>query len=326
MIRELGCAPRLSVRLLLCCILCAPAYGASVPEIFGPMIISGPNHDAAPTFTPDGETLYFQRSSIVGGVILVSHRSNGHWSTPQIAPFSGTWSDIEPAMAPDGSFMVYISNRPTIEGGRPLEGFYNGRTQDGGNMWRVDRRGRGWGDPVRMPNAINRSSTTFAPAIAGDGSVYFMDTYGEQHRFRLYRSQYRDGAYQPAEPLAFSDGTYTDVDPAVTPDESLMVFGSGRPPARSVDLFVVRREGAQWGTPVHLGELNSSGSDAEPRLSSDLKTLYFSSERVIPVTYPRSAAQARKDIERIHDWDNGQYNIWSLPMSAVLEKSGAGVR
>jgi Tol biopolymer transport system component len=306
----------------LVCMLIAPAYGTAVtPEVFAPTVISGPNHEAAPAFTPDGATVYFQRSSVAGGVILVSHRQrDSHWSKPQIASFSGTWSDLEPAMAPDGSFMVYISNRPAVEDGKPLEGFYNGKGQDGGNMWRVDRRGQGWSDPVRMPDTINRSSNIFAPAIVGDGSVYFMDTYGEKHRFRLYRSQYRDGVYQPAEPVAFSDGTFTDVDPAVAADESFMVFGSGRPPAKSMDLFVVRREGMGWGTPVHLGDLNSASSDAEPRFSPDLKTLYFSSERVIPVNYPRSAAQASKDLARIHEWDNGQYNIWSVPMSAVLEK------
>lgn len=307
---------------LWCSLLIAPAHGAAVtPEIFAPGVVSGPNHEAAPVFDIDGTTLYFQRSSVVGGTILVTHKRAGGWSTPQIAPFSGVWDDIEPAMAPDGSFMVFISNRPATAGGKGVQGTYNGKLQNGGNMWRMERHGRGWSDPVRLPETINRSPTIFAPAIVADGSIYFMDIFGEQKpRFRLYRSQFRNGTYETAEPLPFSDGSSTDVDPAVAPDESFMVFGSGRLPATSMDLFVIRREGSQWGMPVHLGELNSPGSDAEPRFSRDLRTLYFSSERTVPVVYPRSLSQARLDLQRIQAWDNGQYNIWFVSLPAVLER------
>jgi hypothetical protein len=227
-------------------------------------------------------------------------------------------------MAPDGSFLLFISNRPSVAGGPPLQGFYNGSSQSGGNMWKVERRGAGWSEPVRLPDTINRSATIFAPAVVANGSVYFMDMYGDKPRFRLYRSQFRDGTYEPAQPLEFSDGTSTDVDPAVAPDESFMIFGSGRPPAdKSIDLFLVRRQGAGWGTPSHLGtQINSPGSDAEPRLSPDLRTLYFSSERTQPISYPRSSDQARADLERIQMWDNGQYNIWSVPLTALLQAPG----
>lgn len=306
---------------LLCAIVLPPAHAAEIaPEVFAPGIVSGPNHDAAPAFTPDGSTLYFQRSTPRGGVILVTHRRANGWSKPVIAPFSGVWSDIEPAMAPDGSFLIFVSNRPVAAGGQALQGFYAGSTQDGGNMWRVDRKGGSWGEPVHLPETVNRSANVFAPSIVSDGSLYFMDTFGEKRRFRLYYSQYRDGTYQEATPLSFSDGTYTDVDPAVAPDGSFMIFGSGRPPAKSVDLFLVKQTNGAWGEPVHLGDtINSPGSDAEPRLSPDRQTLYFSSERTMAVTYPRTLSQAEKDLERMRVWDNGQYNIWQVPLQPLIE-------
>jgi hypothetical protein len=307
--------------LLICSTWLLPAaHAATMPQVFGPGVISGSAHEAAPAFTPDGNTLYFQRSTAAASVILVTHPRGTGWSQPQIAPFSGVWSDLEPAMAPDGSFLIFISDRPITAGGKTLEGFYNGKKQNGGNLWRVERRGEGWSDAVRLPDTVNRSTTMFAPCIVADGSVYFMEPYGEKHRFRLYRSQYRNGTYQPAEPLPFGDGTYSDVDPAVAPDESFMIFGSGRPPATSMDLFIVHREAGQWGTPQHLTELSSEGSDAEPRLSPELKTLYFSSERVTPIAFPRSRADAQKDLQRIHEWDDGQYNIWSVSLTELLQK------
>ena len=40
-----------------------PVVSAPVPEIFAPGEISGPANDGAPTFSPDGNTLFFTRST-----------------------------------------------------------------------------------------------------------------------------------------------------------------------------------------------------------------------------------------------------------------------
>jgi Tol biopolymer transport system component len=120
----------------------------SKPELFAPGVISGPVDDASPAFTPDGQTVYFhRRSAAFGGVILTSTCKDGKWSEPQIASFSGKWSDIEPSMSPDGSYLVFSSNRPATPGGKPLNGRWGGQThlQRGGNLWRVNWRGDGWG-------------------------------------------------------------------------------------------------------------------------------------------------------------------------------------
>ncbi len=317
--------PRLAAALAVAAAtLAAPASSAdrmeaATPTVFAPGVVSGPAHDSAPTFAPDGDTLYFQRSSKEGATILETHRAGDGWSPPRVAPFSGAWSDLEPSLARDGSFMVFISNRPAQPGGAPIDGEYNGKrfAGHGGNLWRVDREGDGWGKPWRLPDAVNGSTATFATSVVADGSVYFMHPSGDAGKFRLYRSQYRDGAYLAPEPLPFSaGGDFSDVDPAVAPDESFMVFGSGRAPARGMDLFIVFREDGRWGTPRHLGDVvNAEGSDAEPRLGPDLCTLYFSSERTVPIRYPRDPAQADRDLARIQAWDNGQYNIWRVSLA-----------
>lgn len=305
-------------------VACAGAPGTVPPvpsvSVFAPGVISGPAHDSAPAFTPDGNTVYFGRSNPVQSTIYVSHRLGNHWSEPEVAPFSGAWNDMEPAFAPDGSWLVFVSNRPAQAGEPPIEATYNGNTQKGGNLWRVDRRGDGWSEPVRLPDTVNTNPSTFAPSIAADGSLWFMTTDRSSGKFRLYRSQFRDGRYETAQPLPFSDGLATDVDPVVAPDESFVVFGSGRMPKRSIDLFIAFRDSGKWGEPVWLGDaVNSPGSDAEPRLSPDLKTLYFSSERVVPVAFPRSQAQARKDTARMLAWDDGNYNIWSTSLRPWLD-------
>lgn len=290
------------------------------PQVFAPGVISGPLHDSAPAFLPDGNTVYFSRSNGEQSTILVSHRRGADWSAPVVAPFSGQWNDLEPALAPDGSSMVFVSNRPAQPGGAPLLGTYQGRLQSGGNLWRMLRQGDSWGAPTRLPDTINSSTATFAPSIAADGSVYFMHPRPDTGKFRLFRSQYRNGTWEGSQPLPFSDGSVGDVDPAVAPDESFMVFGSGRMPGRGMDLFIVFRDHNEWGKPIWLGAVvNSPGSDAEARLGVDHRTLYFSSERTVPVHSPRAPEQARIDTARQRAWDNGKYNIWSISLAPWLD-------
>ncbi|NMW23354.1 hypothetical protein HFP05_02755, partial [Rhodanobacter denitrificans] len=89
----------------------------STPEIFAPGAISGPAGVDCLTFAPDGNTVYFDQQAGWNGFIMESHRVGNGWSTPRIAPFSGQWQDHDPAMAPDGSFLVYTSNRADTAGG-----------------------------------------------------------------------------------------------------------------------------------------------------------------------------------------------------------------
>ena len=112
---------------------------SSEPKVFAPGIISSAAHDSAPAFTPDGDTVYFSRSNTNFSIILESRLVHGQWSNPTPAPFSGSWNDMEPAMSPDGKFLLFVSSRPVVHGGKPLDGHFNKGTQpgQGGNMWRV---------------------------------------------------------------------------------------------------------------------------------------------------------------------------------------------
>lgn len=232
-------------------------------------------NDASPVFTPDGNIVVFTRGEGLSRRILVSHRHAGSWSMPERASFSGAWMDMEPAMAPDGSYLVFVSNRPATPGGTPLDGYFGGKSRPGrgGNLWRVNRVGHHWSAPVRLPDIINASPATYSPAVSADGSVYFMRPDPQSRHFRLYVSHLVHDRFQAPRPLSFSDGTTSDVDPAIAPDQSFIVFSSNRKPALpdAGDLFVAFATPAGWSQPIHLGP---SGDEA--RLDPDLSTLYFS--------------------------------------------------
>ena len=76
--------------------------------------------------------------------------------------------------------------------------------------------------------------------------------------FHLLRAQHRSGNYLVPEPVAVGDSSTEEVDPAVAPDESFLVYSSNHPARRDP------KRG--WTTPQDLGdEVNEAGSNIEAR-------------------------------------------------------------
>ena len=306
------CLRTAAVAALALCVA-EPAYAAApvlpAPEIFAPGVISAGANDGSPTFSPDGATLFFARSSASWSVILESTQTAGGWSQPRIAPFSGQWNDWAPEFAPDGRFVVFVSVRPETHA----------------NLWRSDRTASGWSAPVRLPDTVNIGQSVWKPSIAADGSIYFVSIDAKGAK-RLYRSQYKSGAYRPAQPLSFSDGMHGDVDPEVAPDESFMIFASdGRLAGDTKDhLFITFNRGGEWQAPAAIryagDDAGGYSADNEPHLSHDLRTLYFSSDRVTRAPFPRTPEQARQALERLNSWDNTNANAWSMPIGPLLDQ------
>ncbi len=227
--------------------LAGPTSSPPTPQIFAPGVVSGPANDGSPAFSPDGNTIFFTRSTANWGVIVESHKIQGDWSRPTLAPFSGEWPDSSPAMSPDGSYLVFESNRPaTPLTSRPKEG----ESIPGivSNLWRVDRVGSGWSKPTRLPDTVNLAGQSiWKPSIAADGTIYFVSI-DKKGGKRLFSSLYTNGAYQQAQPLPFSDGTTLDVDPEIAPDGSFLIFCSaGLLPGDSKDhLLIVLRKADGW--------------------------------------------------------------------------------
>jgi Tol biopolymer transport system component len=288
------------------------------PEIFSPGVISGPANDGSPTFAPDGNTVYFTRSTAAWGVILESHKSRGECSEPQVAPFSGEWSDSSPGMAPDGSYLVFVSLRPVKipAAGEKVSGLR-------ANLYRVNRVGSGWSEPERMPDAVNMGPSIWKPSIAADGTIYFVSIDAQGGK-RLFSSQFKNGAYEPAQPLSFSDGTTSDVDPEIAPDGSFLLFCSsvrlkGDPKDH---MFIVLSKGGGWGpvTAIRYQGDDAAGfsTDDEPHLAPDHRTVYFSSDRAVPVDFPRTREKAREDLKRLNRWDNSNSNVWFMSIAPWL--------
>ena len=55
---------------------------APTPQVFAPGVVSGPANDGSPTFSPDGNTIFFTRSAANWSVIVESQQCPREMVTP----------------------------------------------------------------------------------------------------------------------------------------------------------------------------------------------------------------------------------------------------
>jgi hypothetical protein len=175
----------------------------SEPTIFAEGIISTGDFDSHPAFTPDGKTLYFLRSTPNFNLwtILVSRFERGRWGLPEVAPFSGQYSDADPFITPDGSRFYFISNRPVA-----------GKSKPDLDIWIMEKNSNGWGEPINVGAPINSPGSEWYPTVAANGTIYFgSDREGGKGRTDIYRSRLVNGKYTEAENPGDAINTQTSV-------------------------------------------------------------------------------------------------------------------
>jgi Tol biopolymer transport system component len=290
-------------------------------ELFSPGVICGVGSNYAPAFSPDSSLVLFSRKIAPNISILISKRRSDGWSPPVVAPFSGKWVDLESAMSADGSYVIFASNRPASSGVKPLQAYYAGSDQIGGNLWRVDFAGGQWGQPQRLPESVNSSSSVWTPSIARNGDLYFMSTDAATGRFRLHVAPADRDSYAPIQDVSFSTGGFNDVDPVIDPAQRYLIFSSDRArpgtgvlagPERLFIAFDPRGPAPLVCSLAIPGWEDGSLSQLEARLSRDNRTLYFASRR--PGRAPAAAAGP---------WDDGKAKIWMTYLRPELWRAAA---
>lgn len=247
------------------------------PRLFAPGIVSTglPTRDLA--MMPDGSELYFSVSVGARTMIMVSKQKQGVWTEPTVAPFSGRFLDIEPAISPDGKKFFFLSTRPQA-GQEEKPGWVY---QD---IWAMDREGDGWGEPYNLGSPVNSDAPEYFPSVTADGTIYFTRE-GEGRVSSTYRSRLVDGVYAEPELLGPEVNCGSNrFNVFVAPDESFAIVPAmGREDSLGgVDYYVVfRSQDDSWSEPVNMGErINQpEGREWSASLSSDGKYLFFMSSR-----------------------------------------------
>lgn len=276
----------------------------SLPDLFAPGVVSQQFNERDAAFTPDGREFYYTLWTGTFGVILVMRQSDGQWSPPQIASFSGTYSDMEPFVTSDGRYLYFASNRPETESD----------ARNDYNIWRVQRHGADWDTPQPV-TVVNSEGDEFYPSLSTRGTLYFtaelQDTFGSED---IYSSRFENGTYLPPENLGSAiNSPHADFNALIAPDERFLLFSSyGR--ADEIgggDLYISFQNEDGW-SPARVlpAPINSSHLDYCPALTPDGRYLLFTSRRSVLDSTATSHRSYDEWIEYLSAPGNGNDDIY----------------
>jgi hypothetical protein len=286
------------------------------PEMWGEGLISTPLDELNTVFSPDGKELFWSIAlpQQNGGVLMTSKLVKGKWTSPEIAPFSGQYTDWDPFFTPDGKKIIFVSNRP------------NGTEQKGPpdyDLWVVTRTADGgWSAPENLGAPVNSPRPEYYPSIARDGTLYFSAN-REGRGFDLWRSKLVDGKYTEPENLGpnINAPTTPEIDNYIAPDQSFLVFNATNRPddLGRGDLYISFNENGQWTPAKHLPEpINSRAREYCPIGSPDGQYLYFTSLRSF-ADGPRTRPFTTKELkDGLTSTLNGNGNIYRVPIKDLL--------
>lgn len=287
-----------------------------LPTIFGENLISTGLYERDFALSPDGNEIFYTLQSPQGvfqTIIYLKKGGNGNWSKPEVAPFAGRYSDLEPCFTSDGQRLFFVSNRP--ESGNRIKDF---------DIWYTDKVNGVWERPNRLENVINTDTDEFYPSVTKSGNLYFTASYkngiGKED---IYLAKWENGKYLSPVPLDTTVNSKTyEFNAFVSPDEDFVIFTSyGRSDDKGRgDLYLsVKNDKGKWMPAVNLASINSERLDYCPFVSFDRKILFFTSERnSLKSTFPDHPAGYSELSQQYTATLNGGGNIYWLNFEKLL--------
>lgn len=258
----------------------------STPVNLGP-VVNSPGSETQMGVSKNGLSLYLtsNRPGGLGSVdMYVSQRAtvDDPWGAPvNLGPtVNSTSGEANPVFSRDGHLMFFQSDRPGGLGSIDIWVCRREHTHDDFD----------WQPPVNVGSPINSTASDNAPSYfenEEDGlpQLYFSsDRPGGAGGLDIYVSeQTADGSFGPAVRVTELSSVAGDTRPTIRHDGLEIFIQSNRAGTTGVfDLWVSTRDNTldAWSTPVNIGPtVNTTFIEQNPFLSSDSKTLFFSSDR-----------------------------------------------
>ncbi|MBS1730444.1 MAG: PD40 domain-containing protein [Bacteroidetes bacterium] len=295
---------------------------AKTPVLLGENIISTGDYETHAALSPSGDTIYFLKCmpDLSTCAICVSYKEDNSWSDPVIVPFSGRYLDVDPFITKDGNTMYFVSNRP-YKASDTLNSSWD--------IWKVERNGNNWGNPVHLDSIINSNANEYYPTVADNGTLYFGSSRGGGNGGSdIYRSKPIKGVFASVENLGDSvNTTDNDYEAFIAPDESYLIIMATIPNGlTNAHLYYSLNKNGNWSKATKLqGPVNSSAAEWSPKVTRDGKYFYFGSTRNRNNGIPSKSETLTEFSKRIHESGNGLSDIYyvnfnSLSLDSIIQK------
>ena len=259
---------------------------ADTAKLFAKGILSDGLSNRDFTISPKGDEIFFtlQGQKFSSSTILYMRRENGKWSAPEVAPFSGTYRDLEATFTADGKTIFFSSDRPVNE---------KDSTNDF-DIWKVEKVdkvnnegkvNKEWGEPQHLGFIVNTDKDEFYPSLTKNDDLYFTveAEYGKGKE-DIVMCAFKKGVYE--KPLSLPEAINSpgyEFNAFVDPDGKYILFtGYGRKDDMGRgDLYISKKDtNGNWLPAEHLpAGINSADLDYCPFVSWDKKILFFTSNR-----------------------------------------------
>jgi hypothetical protein len=248
----------------------------NTPEIFAPSLISKSNSLAGGVaFSGDGLLLAYKLEVPSGDTwdeqIWFSHEQGGRWTEPSRFPFDGQFHDWDSQFSRAERSLYFTSKRPAR---------FQGNESKYSHIWKSEFINDGWTEPTLVAEPVNQlDNYSGYPSFTNDGTVYFHSQRPDgRGGTDIYRARSINGKYADVENLGEVINTPgQDLDPAIAPDESFLIFLSNRPNngPTDYDLFIAFRDSDDnWSEPQGLYPLVGNNAGL-PGISADGKYFFF---------------------------------------------------
>lgn len=194
-------------------------------------------HDAVPTFSNDGKTVYFTRNNYIDNKLKKSTDKVIKQGIYESVVDGNKWKDIKafkynnaeydvahPALTADGNTMYFSSNKPGGKGGMDL--------------YVSQKNGSEWSEPVNLAS-LNTEGDELFPSVDKDGNLYFASNglggLGGLDVFRTTKGTSVASFNNPVNIGAPINSSYDDFGVAFSKESALGYFTSNRTEGKGSD-------------------------------------------------------------------------------------------
>lgn len=243
-----------------------------IPEIFAPYIVSTGMSEINACFSPDYTEFLFSVVMPGNNFVIMSMKYNGQqWSAPEVASFSGDYSEADPFITADGKYLYFVSKRP-------IDSLQTPKTD--WDIWRMTRINGEWANPEHLDSDINSDKDDIYPTLTKDGTLYFSSGRAGGNNRDIYYAKSKGIGFEQCLKLNDTINKYWEGDIFISPEEDYMIFRAYGNPNGS-GLYITFNINGEWSIPQNMGEeINLTGHEFCPILDPDGKYFFFTSRHI----------------------------------------------